>query len=500
MYARLGRFCFRHRRALLVAWAGLFVVGIVIGGQVFQNLKESNGSSSAESVQGLDILDEAANRGMSMEVLVEGPAVDAPGTRAAVEGLTTRLQRLPDVSGVVNAYNTPDPQLRAKDGRASLVVVTVPKSVDVAVLIRVVEGVRAAVKNSVPGASVTVGGDLAVMYDGNKTIQNDLARGTLIALPILLIALYFVFRGLRPALLPIIAAFATMAGSLLVLLGMTHVTEVGGYAVDVVILFGLALAVDYSLLMVNRYREEVAAGADRTGAMERSVSAAGRTVTFSALAVAASLVGLYVFQNPLFTTLALGGIATVLVALATALTLIPSLIAIWGPKFRPIERQSAEDGFFGRLARRVQRRPWLVAGGVSMALVALAIPFLGVNYGNGDPRVLPRDSDSRLVAETLLDRFPGKQAEPIVVVAPVQSNDPRVAAYATQIKDFPGVAAVSVVKGLPHTVSAIDVIPTGSTQGDTRVLASRRWVSPWPSPSSSSSTPPWCAACSYRPP
>jgi len=119
------------------------------------------------------------------------------------------------------------------------------------------------------------------------------------------------------------------------------------------------------------------------------------------------------------------------------------------------------------LARRVQRRPWLVAGGVSVALLALAVPFLSVNYGNGDPRGLPRNSDSRLVAETLLDRFPGKQAEPIMVVAPVPSSDPRVAAYATQIKTFPGVDAVSVVKGLPNSVSAIDVIPTGSTQGDT---------------------------------
>lgn len=156
-----------------------------------------------------------------------------------------------------------------------------------------------------------------------------------------------------------------------------------------------------------------------------------------------------------------------LVALAAALTLIPSLIAVWGPKFRPIERQSAEDGFFGRLARRVQRRPWLVAGGVSAALVALAIPVLSVNYGSGDPRILPRSAESRQVAATLLDRFPGKQAEPIVVVAPTQSSDPRVAAYATQIKALPGVAAVSVENGLPGALSAIDVIPTGSTQDDT---------------------------------
>lgn len=282
MYARIGRFCFRHRRSILVAWAALFVVGIIIGGQVFQKLKESNGGSSAESVQGFNILDKTTSAGPSMVVLVQGPVVDAPGTRIAVEGLTTRLQGLPHVTGVVNAYNTPDPQLRATDGRASLIVVTVAKNPDdLMAMLYDVDAVRAAVKNSVPGASVTVGGDLAVARDERIATQTDLARGELIALPILLIMLYFVFHGLRAALLPIFAAFVTTAGALLLLLGVIQITDVAGYALDVV--SGLALAVYYSLLMVNRYREELAAGADRIGAVQRSVSAAGRTVTFSAL-------------------------------------------------------------------------------------------------------------------------------------------------------------------------------------------------------------------------
>ena len=119
----------------------------------------------------------------------------------------------------------------------------------------------------------------------------------------------------------------------------------------------------------------MAAGANPIGGVERSVSAAGRTVTFSALTVAASLAGLFAFQNPTFTSLALGGIATVLVALAASLTLIPSLISVWGSKFRPLDRQTADDGFFGRLARRVQRRPLVVAGVVSVLLLALAVPF-----------------------------------------------------------------------------------------------------------------------------
>jgi putative drug exporter of the RND superfamily len=465
MYAALGGFCFRYRRWILLGWLLLFVAGILIGGQVFQRLKDSNGGSSAESVQGFNFVDRAARTGPSAVVLVNGPPVDAAGTRSSVAALTARLERLPHVTGAVNAYSTADPQLRAKDGRASLVVVSVQKTDDAMVMHGDVDAIRSAARGAVPGAQVKVGGDLAVMRDEMMATQSDLYKGELIALPILLLALLLVFRGWRAAVLPIFAALVTSAGALLLLLGVTHITDVASYAVDVVILFGLALAVDYSLLMVNRFREERAAGAGVPAAVELAASRAGRTVTFSALTVAASLAGLFVFQNPTFTSLALGGIATVLVALAAAVTLIPALLAAWGPKLKAAPRQVADDGFFGRLARWVQRQPWLVAAGVTALLVAAALPFLRVNYGSGDPRILPRGAESRQVAQTLLADFPGRQASPIQVVARIPASDPRVAAYAAALKDQPGVAAVSIEPGLRGPVSAINVTAFGPAQG-----------------------------------
>ena len=133
-------------------------------------------------------------------------------------------------------------------------------------------------------------------------------------------------------------------------------------------------------------------------AVEYTAATAGRTVTFSALTVAAALSGLLAFGDPTFTSVAVGGIATVLVALAAALTLIPALLAAWGPKLKMAHRRQPEDGFFGRLARRVQRRPVLAAAGVSALLLAAALPFLHANYGLGDPRTLPAGSESRQVA------------------------------------------------------------------------------------------------------
>ena len=467
MYASVARFCVRYRRWVLLAWVLLFAVGIVVGSQVFNRLKDTNGASGAESVQGSSILDKASSAGPSAVVLVKGPPVAAASTRTAVQALTARLERLPQVTGAVNAYTSPDPRLRAGDGHASLIVVSVRKNASMTAQHMAVDAMRSAAHGMVPGAQVQVGGDLAVSRDGMAASQNDLFRGELIALPILLIALFFIFGGLRAALLPIFAALATTAGALLLLMGMTHLTDVASYAVDVIILFGLALAVDYSLLMVNRFREARAAGQGISAAVEHTEATAGRTVAFSALTVAAALAGLFAFGDPTFTSVAVGGIATVLVALAAALTLIPALLAMWGAKLKAARRPITDDGFFGRLARRVQARPWLAAGGVTALLLAAALPFLHANYGLGDPRTLPASSQSRQVAATLAAGFPGLRAAPVTVVARIPAGDPRLAAYATQLARQPGVAAVSLEHGLRGNVAAIDVIPAGSTQGAT---------------------------------
>jgi RND superfamily putative drug exporter len=467
MFATVARFCVRYRRWVLLAWVLLFVAGIVIGSQVFSRLKDSNGSSGAESVQGASIMTQASNMGPSAVVLVKGPPVGAASIRTAVQALTARLERVPQVTGAVNAYTSADPRLRATDGHASLIVVSVRKNASMMAEMMAVNAMRSDAHGAVPGARVQVGGDLGINQDNMVASQNDLYRGELIALPILLIALFFIFGGLRAALLPIFAALATTAGALILLMAMTHVTDVAPYAVDVIILFGLALAVDYSLFMVSRFREARAAGADVNDAVEHTAAIAGRTVTFSALTVAAALAGLFAFANPVFTSVAVGGIATVLVALAAALTLIPALLAAWGPKLKPAQRRSAEDGFFGRLARRVQRQPWLAAAGVTAVLLAAALPFLHASYGLGDPRTLPASSESRQVAATLAAGFPGLRADPVQVVAAIPASDPRVAAYAATLARQPGVAAVSIEHGPRGSVSAIDVTPAGSAQSVT---------------------------------
>ena len=462
--AGVAGFCVRHRRAVLLGWLVAFAAGILFGTQVFSRLKDGD-VGGTESARGLAVLQQADDMGMSATVLVRGVPVDAPATRVAVQALTTELRALPDVAMARNAYTDANPALRSADGQASLIVVSLRKGVDMTMQAMAVDAMRAAARDAVPGATVQVGGTLGVMRDGMSASQRDLIRGEIIALPVLLIALVFIFGGLRAALLPIVGALVTSAGALTLLLGMTHLTDVASYAVDVILLFGLGLAVDYSLLVVNRFREERAGGADLPAAIERAMATAGRTVVFSALTVGASLAGLFAFGNATFTSVALGGIATVLVALVAALTLIPALLASVGAKIRAERRRGVQDGFFGRLARRVQGRPWVAATGVAAVLAAAAIPFLHVNFGLGDPRTLPADSQGRQVAASLAAGFPQLRATPIQVVAQLPGGDARVMAYAAELARLPGVASATVAAAAHGNASAIDVVPTGSTQG-----------------------------------
>ena len=154
----------------------------------------------------------------------------------------------------------------------------------------------------------------------------------------------------------------------------------------------------------------------------------------------ASLSGLFVFSDPTFTSLAIGGIATTIIALLAGLTLVPALLAVWGRKIKPQARAQADDGAFGRLARRVQRHPVMFGLAASAALVAAGIPFLSANYAQDDPRTLPASFESRSVADTLTARFPAEQADPILVIGELSAGDPAVAAYAEQVRAMPGIA------------------------------------------------------------
>jgi RND superfamily putative drug exporter len=266
--------------------------------------------------------------------------------------------------------------------------------------------------------------------------------------------------------LPIVAAVSTIAGALLVLLGASYVLDLSADIVSVVTVLGLGLAIDYGLLIVSRFREERATGAEVPEAVVRTCGTAGRTVAFSGITVAASLSGLLVFDDPSYRSIGAAGVAVVLVAVASALTLTPALLALIGRRLAVPAPTVEDDGRFAQLARRVQRRPLLVAVAVSVLLASFAAPFLGVRFVEGGPELIPRSFETRQVADAVSTRFAGQEAEPVQVVTDLAPDSPALAGWVADAAGLPGVREVRAPEQLAEGLTTVEVVPGGLSQGD----------------------------------
>jgi RND superfamily putative drug exporter len=352
------------------------------------------------------------------------------------------------------------PALVATDGQAGLVVVQLTGELDGAELEeavdRVIETLRAA-----DAPSIQIGGTAVIDHEFETAIERDLAAERK-ALPIAFVVMIVVLGGLIAAGLPLVIAFGAVAGSMFVLLAATGVTDISMYAMNVVFMFGLGLGIDYGLLVVSRFREERAAGASIPAAVELATATAGRTVAFSAMTVAASLAGLFAFDDPAYRSFGIAGIGVVTVSLLAAVTLLPALLGVLGRRIKPAPAR--RDGHrFARIAAVVQRRAVLTLVVVGGALVAVALPFLSARFEGGDARYLPRSSEARAVAMTLAERFPARGADPLRAVVEDGADDAAIRAYTARLETTPDVAGVTSWTAGELTV--IDVVPNGTSQG-----------------------------------
>lgn len=464
MLGRLGRFCQRRHWLVLAAWVLLVAVGFTVGGQVFDRLEPTRGGSNSESIRGLDLLNEVSPYDGQVVAVLDGIASDDP----ALAVLADDLALLGGV-GQVSWPGSPDgARLIAIDGEAVAFVVDLQRDpVDRDETVAGVESVLRLLERD-GQADVLVGGDLLLFDEINEQIEKDIAFAELIALPITLVVMIVIFGGLLAAGLPIVAAMASIAGALLCLLAFSTVLDLDPNVVPVTTFMGLGLAIDYSLLMVSRFREERARGLPVDEAVVRTAETAGRTILFSALTVATSLGGLFVFAEPIFRAIAAAGVAVVLIALLAALTLVPALLAAFGHRIKAPSQPLPDDGAFARLAARVQRRPWSVAVLVSAGLVILGAPVLGVTFANGGSELLPAQFESRQVDEALAERFPGGGTAPVIVVARATSE--QIQSWSADVLPaLPGglVAAGTPPVALADGVTALSVVPEGTSQGDT---------------------------------
>jgi RND superfamily putative drug exporter len=358
--------------------------------------------------------------------------------------------------------------LRSEAGDAALVLASIPgddDAVDTVVADLVDRYTRADAT-----VEVAVTGGAAIFHSVGDTIEADLLTAELIALPITLVLLFLVFRGVVAALLPLAVGVLAVLGTFLVLTVIASLTEVSIFALNLTTALGLGLAIDYSLFVVSRYREELADGAEPPDALRRTLTTAGRTVLFSAGTVAASLAALLIFPLAFLRSFAYAGISVVAVAAIGSVVVLPALLAVLGRRVDAwsLPRRSRPEGHVGvwhRIATTVMRRPLPIATVVVVVLLVLGSPFLGIRFGLPDDRVLPADDPARAAYETIRTDFGGQESAPLEVVA-LGTGDPTrrlddVATYAAALSAVEGVARVDSLAG-SHVAGAL-VAPAGPT-------------------------------------
>jgi putative drug exporter of the RND superfamily len=451
MIQRLSSIAIRAPRRVVAVWVLVVLLGLPAAGILFSSLDaDLDGPASFESEKVNDRLDALDPGGGDVMAMVEGATV-----RQAV------LDRLEALDGVEAVHTVP-----SADGRATGIDVELAGNLgDDAhdALIQTVAGQLRAID----APKVLVGGELLLDEEVGDLSERDAQRAEAVSVPVALIVMAVVFGGVLAAGLPLAIAFGGMTATMVALGAVASFTDISLYALNVTLMLGMGLGIDYGLLMISRFREERAAGADVPDAVRRTMAAAGRTVVFSAGTVAVALAGLLVFADPTIRSLAIAGIGVVLACMAAALTLMPALLARIGHRLRVrTDRVTATDhGPFARLARLIQRRAVPVVVLVGIGLVLLAAPFAGARFDDTGVKALPRSSETRQLAEAVDARFPGVTAEPVDVVADVNPHSPALAAWLDRVGRLPGVAGVTLDDASTADTAVVEVRAEGRTNG-----------------------------------
>ncbi|MGS2614684.1 MMPL family transporter [Micromonospora sp. LZ34] len=453
MFAWWGRAVVRLRWVVLAAAVLLVAVGSTWGAGVFGQLTGGGYDDPAsESSRAYErITDELGPQGADVIVLWSSDSVtaDQPAFRDPVAATVARLRGHPAVASVTTWYDTRAPALLATDRRATYALVQL-RAADEDGKTAAYEELRPALET--PGVRTGTGGNVPFLHEANRQTTEDISRAELLAMPVLLVLLVLIFGGLVAAATPLLIGGLAILGGFVAVRLVNLFTDVSIFAINIITLIGLGMAVDYALFVVSRFREELAAGHDTATAIRRTMATAGRTVLVSGLTIALAMASLLIFPQAFLRSMGLGGMAAVLVAMLAALTVLPALLAVLGPRIDALRvplpwrrggRPAGGGGAWARIARSVMRRPMRYLVGVVVLLVVLAVPSVRMEFGGFDERVLPADAAPRAVSERIAAEFPGGTVAPIDVLvsgAPAEAVRP----FADRVAQLPGVNGVRV--------------------------------------------------------
>ncbi|MFE0462372.1 MMPL family transporter [Kitasatospora sp. NPDC058965] len=452
----------RPRWVLWISVVFLVLTGVLSGGASAAMKNGGFDDPASDSAQAAKLLAAEFPSGQANLVLLvqdQGGRVDDPQVAETGKHLLAVLTAEPGVHVVASYFDGGDAALRSTDGHSALTTVRVGGDEDA--VARTTTRLHDELVQRAGPVTVRFGGVAQVNNDLTQQTGNDLALSEAVALPLTLILLFFVFRGVVAALLPLFVGMLSVSGSLAVLHGIGEVTPVSVFAVNLTAALGLGLAVDYSLLIVSRYREERERGLPGPQALAVTLRTAGRTVVFSGAIVAAVLSTLLVFKQYFLSSFAYAGVAVVVITVLCALLPLPAALLLVGDRIdswafgkRGRRETGAQGGptppgdrLWGRIAGAVMHRP-VVAGALVVALlVALAWPLTDAQFGVPDERALPKGSESRVVADAVRGQFPGDDEGALTLISQDWPTGADLSDYAARLSAVPHITAVTSAAG-----------------------------------------------------
>ena len=453
MFNALARLADGNARRVGVLAIAFFLLAGALGGSVASRLDPYGADDPAtDAVKAAKRLEDAGLRVPAVIVVVEDAPVAAASTRRRVGALEAIVRRRGDVESVSGWYDTRSPAFVSRDRRSTYFAVSLKPTAD-----KAWQEAGAAIADRLSGRpGVLVGGAAVAQEQVNKQIEEDLRRAEMIAFPLLFLLSLLFFRSLVAALLPVVIGLLAIVGTFLILRIASELGSISVFALNLTTGLGLGLAIDYSLFIVSRYREEIAKDGPGRAAMHRVLATAGRTVLFSSLTVAVALASLLVFPQRFLYSMGLGGSLVALLAALISLTVLPAVLTLLGnrvnslsPRFlrRRAEADALPDerGFWYRLSRFVMRHPVPIATLATLFLIVLGLPFLEIKFNRSTHRAAPEGS-ARQTYDTIREEFPPYHETPIWI--DVEGGGPRAApAVAARVRRVDGVAEVAPPRG-----------------------------------------------------
>ncbi|MGK2865680.1 MAG: MMPL family transporter [Mycobacterium sp.] len=465
MLNRIARLAIAAPRRVLAIAALVMVAAGIFGIPVAKTLSAGGFQDpTSESSKAAALLTEKFDQGdmQLLFTLTSADGADSPAATAVGTEIVQRLEQSPHVAQVASAWTAPPAaaaDLISKDKNSGLIVAGITGGENDAQ--KYAKALSDELGQDRPGVTVRSGGAAMVYAQINAQTERDLLRMEAIAIPLSFLVLVWVFGGLVAAALPMAVGGMAILGSMSVLRLITFTTDVSIFALNLSIAMGLALAIDYTLLIISRYRDELADGVPRERALVRTMATAGRTVVFSATTVALSMVAMLLFPMYFLKSFAYAGVATVGFAAVAAIVVTPAAIWLLGDRMdalnvrsvfgrrQPAQLKPIEQQFWYRWTHLVMRRAVPLGLTVVILLLILGAPFLGVRWGFPDDRVLPASASAHQVGDQLREDFVDNSATAVTVVVPdAQGLDPAAfEQYAAALSKVPDVTAVSSPTG-----------------------------------------------------